>query len=473
VNIAIVAPVWFAVPPTGYGGIEWVVSLLADALAEAGHDVTLFASGDSQTKAQLAFVYPEAPSRQIGRTYWELRHALACFDRADEFEIINDHTGMLGATLGGLVRTPVAHTVHGPLDGEPGAIYEQIGRVAPRVGLISISMNQRKPRPHLNWIANVHNALDFSVYPVKPHRGDYLLFLGRLSPDKGAHRAIAVAMETGLPLKIAGKMQEPKERDYFHELVEPHLVDGIEYLGGAAAERACDALPDRVGGAVRAGDDRVDGMRDARDRDTPWRRPGGDRARPERHHRRGLPGDGARARAGGRPRPVRAPPLRRAGVLAAAHGAGLHRRIRGGDRAGPRPGYRQASPLDYPRRRSGSSQALTRLRPHDGQRSGKNATLLAHLGQTQAGTDASAGAGSACGTSATLLAHLGQTQAGMDASVGAGRPVGREPSYICVMSRLDRRFWARLGYTRTRSSMYASSRSRSASVSSIGSPAPR
>jgi glycosyltransferase involved in cell wall biosynthesis len=92
-------------------------------------------------------------------------------------------------------------------------------------------LNQRKPRPHLNWVANCHNALDFSVYPFKPTRGDYLLFLGRLSPDKGAHRAIAVAMETGLPLKIAGKKQDPKELTYFHEFVEPHLVDGIEYLG--------------------------------------------------------------------------------------------------------------------------------------------------------------------------------------------------------------------------------------------------
>jgi glycosyltransferase involved in cell wall biosynthesis len=231
VRIAILAPAWFAVPPTGYGGIEWIVALLADGLAEAGHDVTLFASGDSRTKAKLSYVFPEAPSRQIGRTFWELKHALACFARAEEFDIINDHTGMMGAVLGGTVSTPVVHTVHGPLDAEPGEIYDLIGRVAPQVGLISISMNQRKPKPDLNWVANCHNALDFSVYPVKPRRGDYLLFLGRLSPDKGAHRAVAVAMETGLPLKIAGKMQEPKERAYFHELVEPHLVDGIEYLG--------------------------------------------------------------------------------------------------------------------------------------------------------------------------------------------------------------------------------------------------
>ncbi len=230
-RIAILAPPWFAVPPTGYGGIEWVVSLLADGLVDAGHDVTLFASGDSRTRAKLAAVYAEAPSREIGKTSWELRHALSCYDRAAEFDVINDHTGMLGCTLGAIVATPVVHTVHGPLNGQPGEIYELIGRVAPRVGLISISMNQRKPKPDLNWIANCHNALDFSVYPLKPHRRDYLLFLGRLSPDKGAHRAVAVAIQAGLPLKIAGKLQEPKERAYFHELVEPHLMDGIEFLG--------------------------------------------------------------------------------------------------------------------------------------------------------------------------------------------------------------------------------------------------
>jgi glycosyltransferase involved in cell wall biosynthesis len=230
-KIAVLSPVWFAVPPTGYGGIEWVVSLLADGLAAAGHDTTLFASGDSRTHAKLAAVFPVAPSAEIGRTQPELHHALSCYQRAGDFDVINDHTGMLGAVLGGAVDTPVVHTVHGPLDGEPGQLYESIARVAPQVGLISISMNQRKPKPDLPWIANCPNALDFSVYPCKPHRGDYLLFLGRMSPDKGAHRAIAVAMEAGLPLKLAGKMQDRKEIDYFEELVAPHLVGDIEYLG--------------------------------------------------------------------------------------------------------------------------------------------------------------------------------------------------------------------------------------------------
>jgi glycosyltransferase involved in cell wall biosynthesis len=230
-RIAILSPAWFAVPPTGYGGIEWIVSLLADGLTEQGHEVTLFASGDSRTKARLAWVFERAPSAQIGRSLPELHHALACFERASDFDVINDHTGPLGAALGGLVGTPVVHTVHGPLDGEPGHVYEGLGQVAPGVGLISISLNQRRPKPDLNWVANVPNALDLEHYPCKPHRGDYLLFLGRMNHDKGAHRAIAVAMELGLQLKLAGKVSEPKEREYFGEFVEPHLGNGIDYLG--------------------------------------------------------------------------------------------------------------------------------------------------------------------------------------------------------------------------------------------------
>ena len=230
-RIAILSPPWFPVPPTGYGGIEWVVSLLADGLADAGHDVTLFASGDSKTKADLAFAYKQAPSERIGQTLPEVHHALACYERADDFDVVNDHSGVLGAVLGGCVRTPVVHTMHGPLGGEPGRVYEQVAAVNPGIGFISLSLNQRKPLPDLPWVANCPNALDLSAYPVVPHKGDYLLFLGRMSADKGAHRAIEVAHEAGLGLKIAGKMREPAEKEYFEEYVRPKLAWGIEYLG--------------------------------------------------------------------------------------------------------------------------------------------------------------------------------------------------------------------------------------------------
>jgi glycosyltransferase involved in cell wall biosynthesis len=245
-KIAIIAPMWFPVPPTGYGGIELVVSLLADGLVDAGHEVTLFASGDSLTKANLSYIYEQAPSELIGRSLPEIRHALACYERADEFDIINDHSGIPAAALGGAVQTPVVHTIHGPLDThEAQHAYASIAEVSPGVGLISISENQRRPMPDLPWIATVPNAIDLSLYPSKPHKGDYLFFLGRFSPDKGAHRAIAVAMELGLPLKMAGKNREPKEREYFGEFVEPHLGHGgIEYLGEVTHGEKVELLQD-------------------------------------------------------------------------------------------------------------------------------------------------------------------------------------------------------------------------------------
>jgi glycosyltransferase involved in cell wall biosynthesis len=243
-RIGLISPVWYPVPPTGYGGIEWVVWLLADGLVDAGHDVTLYASGDSHTKAKLDAVYEHAPSELIGTSIPELHHCLRCYERSSEFDVINDHSGLSAAAVGGVVRTPVLHTVHGPLDAIGGDVYEQIARVSPGVGLISVSHNQRKPRPELPWVANCPNALDFSLYPVKPHRGDYLLFLGRMSPDKGCHRAIDVAVTAGLPLKMAGKRRERPEREYFDQYVRPHLNDQIEYLGEVTHGEKVELLQD-------------------------------------------------------------------------------------------------------------------------------------------------------------------------------------------------------------------------------------
>jgi glycosyltransferase involved in cell wall biosynthesis len=231
VRIAVVSPVWFPVPPPGYGGIEWIVSLLADGLVDAGHEVTLFASGDSRTKAHLASVYDVAPSEWIGHTFWDLRHTVSCLVRRDEFDVISDHTGLLGLALGSQGPTPFAHTVHGPLTGEPGAVYAELASILPHAALIAISETQRSRKPDLPWVATCRNALDLSTYPFAPEKGDYLLFLGRMTADKGAHRAVAVAKECGLPLKLAGKCREPLEQEYFDALVRPHLSDRIEYVG--------------------------------------------------------------------------------------------------------------------------------------------------------------------------------------------------------------------------------------------------
>ena len=177
-RVGIVCPVWFPVPPEAYGGTERVVALLADGLVDAGHDVTLFASGDSQTRARLESVFHTAPSEWIGHTYWEMQHAIHAFRKADEFDVLHDHTGMLGLAFGGLVDVPFCHTVHGPLDGQPGRLYEQVLELAPKAQLISISMNQRRPKPSLPWIANCPNALDLSMYPFRRKPGGDYLALG-------------------------------------------------------------------------------------------------------------------------------------------------------------------------------------------------------------------------------------------------------------------------------------------------------
>ena len=230
-RVAILAPPWFPVPPTGYGGTETVVSLLTDGLVEAGHDVTLFASGDSQTTAKLASVFPKAPSERIGQTLVELQHILSCYERADEFDLISDHAGPPGAALAGAVRTPAVHTVHLAVDGEIGSTYEQIARVVPGLGLISLSRSQRRARPDLPWIGNCPNAIDLDAHSLCTERGDYLAFVGRMNPDKGPDRAIKVARAVRLPLKIAAKMRQPDEVEYFETHVRPKLGEGVEYLG--------------------------------------------------------------------------------------------------------------------------------------------------------------------------------------------------------------------------------------------------
>ncbi|MDX6594013.1 MAG: hypothetical protein QOJ13_3209 [Gaiellales bacterium] len=231
-RIAVVAPAWFAVPPTRYGGIEWVVAILADGLVEIGHDVTLFAAGDSQTKARLVTSYDEPPSMRIGLSLPDLHHALTCYARAGEFDVINDHSGPLGGALGAAVdQAAVCHTVHGPLSGEPGDVYALLGQLGPKVGLISVSDSQRAPLPELNWLATCHNAIALDAYPYHGEHEGYLLFLGRMSPDKGAHHAVQLARETGLPLLLAGKMHDVEERHHFEAHVEPYLGDGIEYVG--------------------------------------------------------------------------------------------------------------------------------------------------------------------------------------------------------------------------------------------------
>ena len=249
-KIAVIAPCWFPVPPTGYGGIEWVVSLLADGLVDRGHDVTLFASGDSHTKAKLAAISPGCAER-VDRTLVLGAPARPPLLRARR-RLRRDQRPLGPGRRGARRGDRHARRAHRSRAARrrAGELYDQVARVAPKTAFISLSMNQRKPRPDYNWIANCPNALDLSVYPFRPQRGDYLLFLGRMSPDKGAHRAVAVAMEAGLPLKIAGKMREPKEQRVLREFVEPHLGDGHRVARRGLARREGRVAPARARDAL-------------------------------------------------------------------------------------------------------------------------------------------------------------------------------------------------------------------------------
>jgi glycosyltransferase involved in cell wall biosynthesis len=242
-RVAIIAPCWFAVPPHGYGGIERVVALLADGLVDGGHDVTLFASGGSRTRATLVSPFPEPPSVRIGQASPALEHALACIVRADEFDVINDHSGELAAALLGLaLPTPGCHTVHGPLTGEDGRIYHGIARANPSVRLISLSLSQRTPAADLPWLANCPNALDLERYTPGAGKDDYVLFLGRMAPEKGPARAIRAARALGLEIRLAGKLQDPQEIAHFEEEVRPLLGPGVEYLGEVSLDEKVDLL---------------------------------------------------------------------------------------------------------------------------------------------------------------------------------------------------------------------------------------
>ena len=244
-RIAVLSPCGSPCHRRATGGIELVVSLLADGLAEAGHEVTLFASGESLTKAKLSYIFEEAPSELIGAhaagdaPRLRLLHARGRV-RRDQRPLGDSRSR---------ARRPArdsgpAHGARAARHPEAQHAYESIAKVSPSVELISISEEPAAPdaRPAVGGDDSERDRP--LALPVQAAPGEYLLFLGRISPDKGAHRAIAVAMELGLPLKMAGKNREPKERQYFAEFVEPHLGNGIEYLGEVTHGEKVELLQD-------------------------------------------------------------------------------------------------------------------------------------------------------------------------------------------------------------------------------------
>ena len=239
-KIAQIAPPWIAVPPPGYGGIEWVVALLADELTARGHDVTLFASGGSVTKAKLDSVFDPAPGpTKIGDTYLEVMHAFHAYERAGEFDVIHDHSGMVGLAIAASVGHNVVHTVHGPLIEDALRWYRM---VSGRVDFVAISDSQMKPGPDLSWAGRVYNGIPVERYPFRTDKEDFLLFVGRVNREKGPEVAVDVARRTGARLVMAAAIKEKFEQAYWDENVKPILTGKEEILGEITVDEKADLM---------------------------------------------------------------------------------------------------------------------------------------------------------------------------------------------------------------------------------------
>src|SRR4030095_14195898 len=212
-RIAMVAPLAESVPPAMYGGTERVVSWLTEELVKRGHAVTLFASGDSRTSARLVACAPRSLRLGGVRDHWPLELEMLghVFERASEFDVIHGHVGLLAFPFTNLVETPSLHTLHGRLDLE---WIPKFLRRHPRVNLVSISNAQRAPAPEAHYVSTVYHGFPRDLFRFDPDGGDYALFLGRLSPEKGPLLAIDAARRAGVRLGTAAKV-DPCDQEFF------------------------------------------------------------------------------------------------------------------------------------------------------------------------------------------------------------------------------------------------------------------
>jgi glycosyltransferase involved in cell wall biosynthesis len=241
-RIAQLAPLFERVPPLGYGGTERVVSYLTEELVAMGHDVTLFASGDSSTSAELVACAPHSlrlAARPLDPTAMHLLQAEEALHRGDEFDLIHNHIDHLFYPSARRCDLPVLTTLHGRLDLEwLGWVYREYHEQR----VISISRAQREPLPWLRWAGTVHHGLPRDLYEFQPGGGGYLAFMGRVSPEKRVDRAIEIAVRSGRPLRIAAKI-DPADAVYFRDCVRP-LFDHplVEYVGELGDEEKQELL---------------------------------------------------------------------------------------------------------------------------------------------------------------------------------------------------------------------------------------
>jgi glycosyltransferase involved in cell wall biosynthesis len=234
-RIAMLAPPWISTPAPGYGGVEAVVSALTETLVRRGHDVTLFCAPGSVSSATVVTLLEESHPDEIERSLYEVDHVGRAFDAIDSatgidrFDVVHDHCGFAGLAMANRIDTPLVHTLHGPFMTETAAFYARHGHKATLVG---ISRAQLASAPStLGPIGTIPNPLDLRAWPLQERKGDYLLWIGRVTPEKGPHRAIAVARAVDVPLVLAGVIQ-PGQQAFFDAQVAPHIDgDRVRFVG--------------------------------------------------------------------------------------------------------------------------------------------------------------------------------------------------------------------------------------------------
>ena len=240
-RIALIAPPWYSIPPSGYGGIEWVVALLANGLPDRGHEVTLFAAPGSDTRARLVSPLHEEPPRDaIGDPWYEASHVVSVYEHGDEFDILHDHTGPVGVTAGALSNCPTIHTLHGPFTHQAHMLYS---RVARQHWFVAISDSQRSFAPeNLRWAGVVYNGIPMDRYPFRTDKDDYLFFLGRADEEKAPDLAIRAARQAGRRLVLCATTKNQREQSYWAANVEPILGDDVEVRGEVSHEEKAELL---------------------------------------------------------------------------------------------------------------------------------------------------------------------------------------------------------------------------------------
>jgi glycosyltransferase involved in cell wall biosynthesis len=236
-RIAVLAPVAWRVPPRHYGPWEQFASLLTEGLVARGLDVTLFATADSITRARLVGTAPMgyAEDPTVDAKVWEALHIAAAFERAGDFDVIHNGFDFLPLSFSRLVDTPVVTTIHGFSSESILPVYERYNDIGHYVAISDADRHDR-----LDYAATIHHGIDVGEFNLGSGDGAYLLFFGRIHPDKGTVEAIEVAQRVGLPLLIAGIVQD---RDYFERFVEPRL-DGaqVSYVGPVDRDRRAAVL---------------------------------------------------------------------------------------------------------------------------------------------------------------------------------------------------------------------------------------